>query len=128
MKINSSVEIVNDTYIAAVGVLGLTPVEQLAVDQFGEPVVDVGGSFSGSLTRPGAGSPTTVAYVLPSKQYSLPSTFPVNQPFSLLDFPDDADVRAEVYRQTILTRIASARTAILARAAYFVGETVTTIS
>jgi hypothetical protein len=126
MKIYSNIEIVNDAYVAQVGIQAVSPTEQEALDRFGEPAVDVGGSFTGSLTRPGDVSPTAVAFILPSKQYYLPSTFPVQQTFSLADF-EDADVRAEVYRQTIVVRIGSARTTILARAANFVGETLVTL-
>ena len=126
MKINSRIEIIDDEYLTLVGIQAVSPTEQEAIDRFGEPVVDVGGSFTGSLTRPGAGAPTAVAFTLPSKQYYLPSTFPVHQTFSLADY-EDADVRAEVYRQTIVARIGSARTTILARAANFVGETLVTL-
>ena len=127
MKIHSSVELVSDTYLATVGIQAISPVEEEAIARFGEPVVEVGGTFTGSLTRPGAGAPTDVSYVLPARQYSLPTNFPVQQAFSLLDYVD-ADVRAETFRTTILARITAARSALLARVANYVGETLSTIS
>ena len=126
MKIHSNIDIVNDLYRAEIWIKEVSPVEQEAIDRFGEPVIDVGGDFTGSATRPGEGSPTATTFTLPSKNYYLPTTFPVQQTFSLTDFAD-ADVRAEVYRQTIVTRIGSARTTILARASAFVGETLVTL-
>ena len=126
MKIDSSVDVVANVYLANVAVQSVTPVEQEALDQFGEPVVDVGGSFSGSLTRPGAGSPTAVTYTLPSKLYRLPTNFPVQQAFSL-DDSASSDVMAEVYRTTIIARISSAKTTLLAKTAPFVGETGNTL-
>jgi len=127
MKIDSSIEIVNDVYVTQVGVPSVSPVEQEALNKFGDPVVDVGGVFTGTLTRPSGGDPVAVSFTLPSKLYSLPSTFPVQQAFSLADYPEEADVRAEVYRQTIVARISSARVTLLAKEANWVGETLTTL-
>jgi hypothetical protein len=127
MKIESSIEIVNDVYVVQIGVPSVSPVEQEALNQFGDPTVDVGGEFEGTLTRPSGGDPVSVSYTLPNKLYQLPSTFPVQQVFSLEDYPDDADVRAEVYRQIVIARITSARVSLLAKVPSWVGETVNTL-
>lgn len=126
MKIRSTIDLVGNTYHVAIDVPALSPQEQELVNQFGEPVVETGGTISGSATRPGEQNPTAVSFVLATGPRQLPSEFPVKKLFSLED-NDTADLMAVVYRTTLESRLSAARSALVARAPNFVGETVTTL-
>ncbi len=126
MKIFDSIELHDRSYEVVIRIDGTTPVEDAQLSEFGEPLVDVGGTITGSATRPDAGSPTTVTITLPSKLVRLTSQFPVKEVFSL-DDDSDADVMAKVWRNTIVARITAAKTTLMDLTENFVGETVTTI-
>lgn len=126
MKIKTTIDLVANTYHVAVGIEALSPHEQELIQQFGEPAVQIGGTISGSATIPGDQNPTSVSFTIPTETRTIPTEFPVKQVFSL-DDNANAGLRAAVYRTVIESRIASARTALVAKAANFVGETVTTL-
>jgi hypothetical protein len=121
MEIEVFVKPVNNTYEVQVGLSrepgSLTPVEVAAFLNFGEPLVDCGGSFDND-----AGC----AYTLPTDQRLFPSQFPVKQIFSLVDF-GDAAIRANLYYTTLQTRLAAARTTQTNKTTGTVGHFVTSV-
>ncbi len=126
MKVFTSIELVGNVNEVLVRIDGMSPAESEAIARFGEPTIDAGGSITGSATRPGDDDPTEVTLTLPSKVVRVPSEFPIKEVFSF-DDTDDADVRAEVWRTTMVTRVTAAKTSVIAQAANFVGETLATV-
>lgn len=78
---------------------GLSLAEQEAISQFGEPVIDCGGSFDDQ-----AG----LTYTLATNEKLFPSQFPVKELFSTEDFPSDASARADLWKSTVIARLTSA--------------------
>ena len=113
MHLYSSITLINNTYHVQVGprilegTSAFTPAEQEALAKAGEPVVEVGGTFTDS----------PLTFTLSEEDRLFPSQFPVKQLFSL-DDDDDAGDMAVLFRDTIKTRIEaameSARTAAIA--------------
>lgn len=99
----------NNQWIARVAVTNLTATEQELIKQFGTPIIETGGSFAGSITRPGDSGPTVVEFDLPTEQRRLPDDFPVQRIFDVNDDPD-SDVKARVFTDTIFQRLAVAKT------------------
>lgn len=126
MKIRTTIDLIGNAYHVMFEITALSPIEQELIKQFGEPVVAIGGTIAGSATIPGQGSPTAVSFTIPAEDRTIPTEFPFKKIFSLDDTPN-AGVQASVYRSTIETRIAAARTALIAKSPHFVGETVTTL-
>lgn len=121
MKLEFSNTLVGNVYHVEIGVAGLTPEEQAAVNRFGEPVIDFGGSFTGSATRPGDNVATYVTYSLPARERRILSQTPVKQVFSLDDF-EDADIRAQVWLSRNKNLLFMAREGLLIRGYAFTGE------
>lgn len=116
MELNCDVRLTGGVYHVEIGlgsVAPLSPVEQEALQRFGEPVVECGGTF-------GEGDSS---FTLPAVQRRLPSQFPVKQMFSLADF-EDANARAVLFRDTMITRLTAVRTALLARDPGYTGHSV----
>lgn len=53
MKIDTNILCVNSRYVAQVAPFDFSPFELQQLRAFGEPLIQVGGSFSGSVSRPG---------------------------------------------------------------------------
>lgn len=96
------------------------------IARFGEPLLEVGGEFSGSATRAGDGAATSVAFELTARQRRVPSQMPHQQVFDLRD-SDDADVEARVFEQAIRSRLETLRDELMAQQANFVGTTTTIV-
>lgn len=60
MKLRTNIDNVNGRYEAQVDTFGFTANEETQMLNFGEPLVDVGGTFSGTVTRPDTAN-TTIA-------------------------------------------------------------------
>jgi hypothetical protein len=111
MEIRSTIRLTNNLYQAEIslGDNGLTPVETEALAQFGQPSIDCGGSFGTTGTTGATG--TNTYFILPSNAKLFPANFPVKESFSLLDFPvgttapPNAAVRADLWRDTVVSRI-----------------------
>ena len=120
MEIDVRIDLVNRVYHVQVGLTGapgtpLTPAESDAFLKFGEPQVQIGGTFTqGELT-----------FDLPADARALPSQFPIKQSFSL-DDNEDAGARATLFRNTMETRLVAARDAKLALSPGVTGHFVTT--
>lgn len=104
MILRKIITLLNKTYHVQIGLdqgedQALTPVEREAIRQNGELVVDCGGAFTGPP-----------AFTLPTKELRFPSQFPAVQLFNTDDFAD-AESRANVFKNTVSTRIATALTA-----------------
>jgi hypothetical protein len=121
MEIDVRIDLINNVYHVQVGLTDsasgkpLTPVEAEAFQRFGEPLVQIGGTFT-------AGE---LSFTLPADARRLPSQFPVKQAFSLDDYPDDAGDRATAFRNTMETRLIAARDAALAETPGVTGHFVT---
>lgn len=126
MKINTEINLVDGRYRVQISVFDLTAVEEELFRSHGNEIVNTGGTFSGSLTKPGAGAPTSVSFELPEEQRMLPSQFPVVQIFDL-DDDADSDVKAKIYANEISNRISTAKTNLLNKNSHYIGQTVTTI-
>lgn len=146
MEIFSSVELVNGVYVAQIGVgdlpprhfdaghelyhresfgplrrpeddaSGLSPVEREAFRQFGEPIVECGGTAtSGENT-----------FTLPSDPRRMPSQFPVKKQWAISDFANAAAIAA-LYISTMVTRMTTAKTTQIGLSATGVGRAITTV-
>lgn len=123
MEIKSTIRLSNNLYQVEVmlGENGLTPVETEAVSYFGQPSIECGGTFGTTGTTGATG--TNTYFVLPANAKLFPSNFPVKQSFSLLDFPvgttapPNAAQRADIWRDTVVSRVTTAVQAKRAEAA-----------
>ena len=68
-----------------------------ALSHLGEPLVQMGGVFTGS----------GVTFTLPTVDIRVPSGLPYQHRWSLVDYPD-AELRAQVWLESVLLRIGSA--------------------
>lgn len=125
MKIRSHIDIIKSRYHAQIDVFDLSANEEELINSFASPLVEVGGNFSGSVTRPDS-TVVTVDFDLPTAQKRLPYDFPVKQVFDLQDDPK-SDAFAKFFVDTIVNRITSAKNNLISKEDNFVGETVTTI-
>lgn len=125
MQIFTTIENFDGRYRATVATQAFTANEINLIQQFGEPTVDTGGTFSGNVTRPG-GSPVAVSFTLPNAIRRIQSDFPASQVFDLAD-TDTSDMRTKLWADTVASRISDAKTALLAKVSPFVGETLVTI-
>jgi hypothetical protein len=113
MEIRSTIRLTNNLYQAeiALGDNGLTPVENEALSRFGQPSIECGGSFGVTGTTGATG--TNTYFTLPANARLFPANFPIKESFSLLDFPvgttapPNAAVRADTWRDTIVSRIST---------------------
>lgn len=126
MKISTHIDLVANRYRVTVEVHSPTAHEAETLAQYGEPLVETGGTVTGSATRPGEGA-TSVTLSLPAEQRRLLADFPLVRVFDLGD-DADADVQARVYADTIASRVASARNALMSNSSHFIGETTTTLT
>lgn len=103
MEIETKKELISGIYHCTVDLHndeeGLTSAEADAIANYGEPTVDVGGSFDD-----GAG----LTYTLDDNDKSFPSQFPAKETFSTVDFPSDASARADLWISTVKTRLTTA--------------------
>lgn len=126
MRVRTFIDYINNRVRAQVGVDNLTSLEKDLVQSFGEPLVEVGGNFTDTLTRPGDDDPTSVDFTLSTEQRQLPSQFPVVRFFDLAD-DSDADLHAKVFADEVVSRITVAKNELVANAAALEGETTVTI-
>ena len=93
----------------------LTEADKKAMRQFGEPEIDLGGTFLAE---------TDNEFTLPSKKAKLRSDFPYTQYFDSrdTDFESATKVKVEAYRDEIITRITSAMTTLRGLSDTFSGE------
>ena len=125
MKIETDMELIGNVYHPIVLITAVTPAEGAQLDYFGEPQIDLGGSFSGSATRQG-GSPVSVTFTLPDQLVSLPSSAPYKQVFSL-DDSVNSDIMAVVWTAAIVSRITTAKTTLMSLVPNFVGQAASTV-
>ena len=88
--------------------------------KFGEPTIEVGGTFTPSV---GA------AYALPAKQIRLRSDLPYTQEFDSKspDFLNNVQEKAQAFEQAFTSRYTAALLALRSRADTFTGESIVTI-
>lgn len=93
----------------------LTEGDKKAMRQFGEPEIDLGGTF---LTS------TENEFTLPTKKAKVRADFPYTQYFDSRDsdFETDTQTKVEAYRDEIMDRITDAFTTLRALADTFTGE------
>lgn len=106
MRIDTNIEPISGSYHGMVFTSDLTLEERQLMSAFGEPVVDVGGDFTGTETPIGGGT-ISLAYALPCKYRRIYSEMPVKQIFSLCNSVN-APLQAQLYVQTVAQRIADA--------------------
>jgi hypothetical protein len=122
MRLNQFIDLAGGVYYVQIGVSGdrgITPKEQDALNKFGEPDVDVGGSFDGSTCTESELHSVGVFSFGPDV-IKFPSMFPVKQCFSLVDYPSDANKRARIWQEIVTNRITTAMTTTVGS---FVGTT-----
>lgn len=117
MEIKSVIRLTNSLYQVEISLSenGLTPVETEAINNFGAPLIDIGGAFG--VTGSTGATGTNTYFTLPTNDKYFPNNFPVKQSFSLLDYPvgttmpPNAAKMADVWRDTVITRLTDAVTA-----------------
>lgn len=133
MELKTIIRLVNNVYHVEVALndSGLTPVETEAINAFGAPTVSCGGNFGVTGTTGSTG--TNTYFTLADNDKAFPTNFPVKQVFSLVDYPvgttapPNAAVRADTWRDTIVTRTTTAVQGKRTEAATYVGTTVTVV-
>lgn len=125
MKLQTFIDVVDNRYRVEIRIYNTTSLEDELMDQYGEPLIEVGGSFSGTVNLPGGGT-QAADFTLPAEQRRLKSDFPLVKYFDL-DDDADSDVDARLYADTIATRITTAKNTLLTNDQNFVSESVTTI-
>lgn len=125
MKLQTFIDVVDNRYRVEIRIYNTTSLEDELMDQYGEPLIEVGGSFSGTVNLPGGGT-QAADFTLPAEQRRLKSDFPLVKYFDL-DDDADSDVNARLYADTITTRITTAKNTLLTNDQNFVSESVTTI-
>jgi hypothetical protein len=126
MKIRTNIDNIDGRYNVQIETFGFSAVEEEKMQDFGEPLIDVGSDFSGSATRPGDMSPISVSFSLPPQTRRLKTDFPAKQIFDLAD-DSQSDVKAKVWADTIAARLLTAKTTLVDQASPFEGETVSTV-
>lgn len=89
--------------------------DKKAMRQFGEPEIDLGGTFLPE---------TENTFTLPSKKAKIRADFPVTQLFDSrdADFENNTKIKVEGYRDEIISRITSALTTLRDIEDTFTGE------
>lgn len=125
MKLQTFIDVVDNRYRVEIRIYDTTSLEDELMDQYGEPFVEVGGSFSGTVNLPEGGT-QAADFTLPAEQRRLKSDFPLVKYFDL-DDDADSDVNAKLYAETITTRLTTAKNTLLTNDQNFVSESVTTV-
>jgi hypothetical protein len=128
MKVQIVIENIVGRYHVTVAIPqgGISAREQELINEFGDLLIEVGGNFTGTETRPSGGGPIAVDFDLPLAQRRLTTDFPVREIFDLED-DAESDVKAKVWGDTIKARIVTAKATLLSQASDFVGEDIETI-
>jgi hypothetical protein len=127
MEIRKTIRLVGNVYHVEIdlaegaGFCPISPIEQQQLNQFGEMLLDLGGAFTDEEDPP-------LEFDLPTNEVYIPSAFPIKQLFSLDDFEDDANARAVIWRDTIMSRINIALTALLAKSSGTTGSEVDNVT
>jgi hypothetical protein len=121
MEIVSYIKLVSSNYEVEIDLApdGLTPVEEAAITNFGEPVIPTGGTFTRA-------SPA-LTFTLPESDRKFPSQFPVKASFDIADNAD-ANARAVLFRDKILERLTTHVRAVRTLAAGTTGKDITNIN
>jgi hypothetical protein len=126
MQVLKNIQLVDDRYIVTVDVEELSAAEQEGVEKFGEPLVETGGEFVGTIVPPQENEAITVSFTLPTEPRRMPSQFPVQQTFDRRDL-SDAGVVAKVWADEIESRLYDSREQVLLEKQRFVGKNISTI-
>jgi|AntRauTorckE6833_2_1112554.scaffolds.fasta_scaffold29931_2 hypothetical protein len=126
MKIQTFINIIDNRYRVEIRIYDTTQNENELMEQYGEPLIEVGGNITGSATRAADEVPTDVDFTLSDEQRRLKSDFPLIKYFDL-DDDVDSDVKAKVYTDEIVSRITAAKSTLLTNVNDWEGETVTTL-
>lgn len=105
MQLRVILNLIDEQYHSQLSVESLTAEEQQALSQFGPWLVDLGGEFDDQQG---------LTFTLPHTNRQLPQQFPVKRLFDLKD-DQDANARAVLWLETLITRITDARTQALAK-------------
>lgn len=92
--------------------------------KFGEPTIDVGGTFADPTY------PTAFSYTLPAKLILVRTDMPYTQEFDSksADFTTNTQAKALLYEDTFITRYQNAFTALRSLTDTFSGERVVTLN
>lgn len=99
MKIRSFNTLANGVYQVAVYTEDWSQLDKLLMAKYGEPSIDVGGSFLGDVPY--------LDFTLSSKLVLIMSETPFTQRFDSRDYADAED-RANLWRSTIIDRLSEA--------------------
>ena len=93
----------------------LSQADKKAMQQFGEPEIDLGGTFLAE---------TDNEFTLPAKKAKIRSDFPYTQTFDSRDeaFTENTSTKVLAYRDEIITRVTDALTALREESDSFTGE------
>lgn len=126
MKVRTNIENINSRYIVQFDLYDFTAHEEELMQQFGEPIMNIGGYFQGEVRRDDTVPYTMVSFTLPNKHRRIASDFPITQVFDLND-DTQSDLYAQLYAVELRSRIQSIKTTLLSKHSAFIGETINTI-
>lgn len=126
MKIQTLIDNNNSRYQVYFDILSFTAQEEELMNQFGEPILNVGGYFKGEAKRDSSSPYIMVEFTLPTKHRRIDLDFPISQIFDLND-DINADVKAYVYANELRSRIQAVKNTLLQNSSPFIGETINTI-
>ena len=122
MEIETSLEIINDTYRAQIGITsgrgsrGLSPIEAQGFQQFGDQIVECGGV----ITLNGGGT-----FTLPTNPLRFPSQFPVIQLFSIADLTiETAQLQANSWLTQVQGLMVTAKNFVTTQSTGYLGRAV----
>ena len=112
MKIRTFKTLEDDIFRVTIYTQDWSEGDTALITKFGEPEIDLGGSFTGPPL-----------YTLPTNLVNIKSESPFNQSFDTSDFADAQD-RADVWAAEIATRITTAVSTLRTDADDYTGESV----
>jgi hypothetical protein len=117
MKIRTFKKLEGGVYRVAIYTQDWSELDKQLMAKFDEPEIDLGGTFTGA---------PSVSYALDSVLMRIMSDDPFTAAFDIDDYADAHD-RADVWADTVQTRITSAVTTLRLNADGYTGEEVTEV-
>lgn len=109
MKLIITKNLVKNVYTANIAIDEIADTDTELFNDYYEPTIDIGGEITQLAATP------VILTTLPSSYKKIPSQFPINYRFPVAQYGDDAQQIAELWVETISTRIETAMDALRAK-------------